>query len=96
MILEILLSALLLCGTQAQQGFDMSDEDFESYIKIHDDFRQKHGEAFGKGCVAGAVSGAARGFQALCIGCVVTGAANIAQDIAFPPKNEKADNAYKK
>lgn len=96
MLETILLSALLFCGTQAQQGFDMNDDDFEAYIKMHDNFRQKHGESFGKGCVAGAVTSIAGGFQALCIGCVATGAANVAQDLIYPPKNEKADNAYKK
>lgn len=95
MILEaVLLSTLLLFGTQAQQGFDMSDEDFEAYVQVHDNVRKEYGESFGKGCLTGGIGGMPGGFQALCIGCVMGGAANVAQDVLYPPKNDRADNAY--
>ncbi len=90
MLLEVILLGSLLCGIQAHQGSDMNDDDFAAYVKMHDDFREKHGESFGKGCVNGAAVGAATGagFQALCIGCVASGAANVAQDMVYPPERE--------
>lgn len=95
MLLEaILLGSIIFCQTQAQQGDDMDDEDFAAYVKVHDDFREKYGESFAKGCIGGGFSSAPGGFQALCVGCVMGGAGNVAIDVMYPPKNEKADKVY--
>lgn len=91
MLEALLLSSLFFCGIQAQQGSDMNDDDFAAYVQMHDNFRERHGESFARGCVDGAFGGAATGagFPALCIGCVTTGAANVAKDMIYPPEREK-------
>ncbi len=88
MLEMFLIGSLFFCGVQAHQGDDMNDDDFAAYVQMHDDFRDNYGESFGKGCVNGATAGAVSGggFQALCIGCVAAGTANVAQDMVYPPE----------
>lgn len=85
----LLASSLFFCGTQAQQGFDMDDEDFALYIQAHDDARQKYGETAAKGCLGGAIGGAPSGFVALCLGCAAGATANVAQDIIWAPRQNE-------
>jgi hypothetical protein len=84
----ILASSLLICGN-AQQGADMDDEDFASFLQFHDDIRIQHGESAAKGCLGGAIGGAPGGFAALCIGCATGAAANVAQDVIFNGNDKK-------
>lgn len=87
----LLVSTLFFCGTKATQD-DMSDEDFALFIEAYGKVGKgamEYSESAGKGCVSGAIGAAPAGFQALCIGCVLGAAGNVAVDVIYPPKREE-------
>ncbi len=94
MLQAVLLSSyLFFCGVSAQQGEDMSDEDFSLYLNTHENAAAaaaEYSNSFGRGCVKGGVSGAitGRGLAALCIGCAVGGASEVAAEMAVPREIE--------
>ena len=58
-------------------------------MNFHEDMREvaaEYSASAGRGCVKGAVGGAftGKGFQALCIGCAVGAAGEIASELTFP------------
>lgn len=87
----LIASSMLFCVTNAQQGFDMDDEDFAAYIRAHDSVRQEYGESFARGCVEGGVAGSFSGnFFSVCIGCAGAGAGRVVEQMVFPevPKRD--------
>lgn len=88
MILGLIFAAAAFIAPTQATFDDQSDEDFAAFMKFHDDVRVEYGESFGRGCVAGALPAAPAGFAALCIGCAVTGASNVAADAIFPERKK--------
>lgn len=85
----VLTCALLIPSAQATFD-DQSDDDFSLYLEYHGNLMETYGATAAKGCLTGGITGASGGLGAACIGCVTGAAGNVAQDIIF---NEKADRA---
>lgn len=88
MFLPLALAATLI-GSGSAQFDNMDDSDFEKFLQIHDDVGARYGETAAKGCVTGAVGGSTGGFQALCIGCTLGAAGNVAQEMIFPEEKKR-------
>lgn len=88
MLEALLVVSLFFCGTQATYD-DQNDEDFAAFVQGHDRFRDQYLESAAKGCLAGAVKDAYKGFEALCIGCATGAAAGVAVQMTFPKLPER-------
>lgn len=92
MFIILALAGSLISSTQGQ-FYDMDDDDFAVYVQNHGNVATEYGESAAKGCVAGGIGGATGGFIGLCVGCGLGAAGNVAQDVLF---NEKADKALER
>lgn len=88
---SFLVVTTLFSPVQSQATFDdMSDEDFESLMKVSGEVGEKYGETFARGCVKGAAVATfvGKGLPALCIGCVVNGAGDVVAEMAVPKEKK--------
>lgn len=93
MLTAITLAAAMFISSTKATYDDMNEEDFVAFVKFHDDVAKnllEHAEAAAEGCVKGAAQSAVqlKTLPAVCIGCAVGAAGELAVGLVFGNKKD--------
>lgn len=88
----VLIGTLLFTQTHAYLGEDMTEEEFQLYAMVHNEFRRQYGNVFVGGAIMGFIKGAKGGIGAMAMDAALSGAAAVAGKIYY----ESTDPQLKK